>query len=130
MANPHPGLQGFADPEIPGWQQRALDRVAERQSPKRSKHKGGDRKNGLYLFFDDGFRVLLDEAARRRDISLTGYCRRAIAAFLAHDLGIPFEDVVKHTASPSKYMQSGGGTGGKGYDEGLGKGDWTIGSLE
>ena len=56
MPNPRPDLQGFADPSVPGWQQRALGRVMERQAKSNRKNQ---RTNGLYLFFDDPLRVLL-----------------------------------------------------------------------
>lgn len=70
MANPKPDLQGWADrPSEPGWQERAIARVKARQKETR---RANERTNGMYLFFDDEMRVMLDEACRRRDISLTG----------------------------------------------------------
>jgi hypothetical protein len=78
MANPKPDLQGFADrPSEPGWQERAIERVRARQHKTR---RANERKNGTYIFYDDPLRVLLDEACRRRNISLTGYVRRAMVA--------------------------------------------------
>lgn len=105
-----------------------MRRVAGRQA---GSTRATDRKHGLYLFFDDEFKVLLDAAAEMRDMSLTGYARRAVAAFIAHDLGIPFEDVAKHAAQPNNY----GSTNRRGpikttHDNGRGHGDWRIGGLE
>lgn len=37
---------------------------------------------------------LLREASRRRNISPTGYIRRAMLAFLAYDLNLPIGDVI------------------------------------
>lgn len=126
MANPRPDLQGFADKSTPGWQERAIARVAARQ------HKTGrshERKNGLYLFFDDPLRVLLDEACKRRDISLTGYARRAMVAMIAHDLSLPLAEVARHAATPAAYGATGGGRLTRTHDDGKGRGPWQIESL-
>lgn len=123
MANPRPDLQGFADPSTPGWQERAIARVAARQ---RENRRHNERKNGLWLFFDDPLRVYLDEACKRRDISLTGYARRALVAFVAHDLGLPLSEVAQHAAVPVGYGKSGGGRKERTHDNGQGKGLWRI----
>lgn len=124
MANRNVDLAGYSDPEVPGWQQRAMDRVRERQA----KTRKGQRKNGLYLFFDDPFRVLLDEAARRRGISMVGYLRRAAAAMIAHDLGVEFTEVARHAAQPRPYggLTTHGLAPKTSYDNGEGHGDWVI----
>jgi hypothetical protein len=127
MANPHPGLQGFADPEKEGWREEALARVMGRG--KKTK-RNTERKNGMFLFFDDGFRVLLDEAARRRNISMTGYLRRAAAAMIAFDLGINITEALKHTAYPAGYGELGGGAQKHPHDTGEGRGNWTIRGLD
>lgn len=128
MANPKPDLQGWAaTPSVPGWQERAIERVRARQHKTRRAY---ERRNGLYLFFDDPLRVLLDEACMRRNISLTGYCRRALVAFLAHDLGMPIAEVAKHTAVPTNYGATGGGRLVRTQDDAKGKGPWQITGLE
>lgn len=116
-------LQGFADVSTPGWQERAIARVRERQHEKRQRN---GRKNGLYLFFDDPLRVLLDEACLRRDISLTGYARRAMIAFIAHDLGMDIAEVAKHAAIPAEYGGNGGNRGVRTHDHAKGMGLWRI----
>lgn len=124
LGNPKPDLQGFADPTTnPNWRQDAIARVKARQQKTR---RANERKNGLYLFFDDGLRVLLDEACRRRDISLTGYARRAMIAFIAHDLGLEYEEVARHAAEPVGYGKSGGGRPERTHDHGKGMGAWKI----
>lgn len=129
MPNPYGNLAGFTDPEQPGWQERAIARVQEHQG-KRKRESGG-RSRGMYLFFDDPFRVLLDEAAQRRDISLNGYGRRSIAAFLSHDLGIPYGEVTRHAAQPGNYRHAlGHGQRTKTQDNGQGHGLWIIEGLE
>lgn len=125
--NPYGNLAGFTDPEDPNWRQNALARVAARQAKSRSSM---DRRNGIYLFFDDPFRVMLDEAAHRRDISLTGYGRRAVGSFIAHDLGLPLEEVLRHTAVPARYGTGTGGSSVRTSDTGADRGLWIIGSLE
>lgn len=118
-------LQGWAAPapSEPGWQERAIAAVKRRQH-KTKRHN--ERKNGLYLFFDDPLRVLLDEACYRRNISLTGYARRAMVAFIAHDLGMPIEEVARHSAVPAEYGATGGGRLKRTEDNGRGKGFWKI----
>ena len=124
MANPKPDLQGWADrPSEPGWQERAIARVKARQHKNR---RANERKNGIWTFFDDPFRVLLDEACVRRNISLTGYARRAMAAMIAHDLGMELEDVTKHGSQPAPYAGTGGGRLTRTSDNGKGQGPWRI----
>lgn len=127
MPNPRPDLNGFADPSVPGWQARALARVTERQQKSR---RHNQRTNGMYLFFDDPLRVLLDEACLRRNISLTGYARRAMVAFIARDLGMPIEEVARHAAVPADYGATGGGRLKRTHDDGRTKGPWIITELE
>lgn len=117
-------LQGFAaPPSKEGWRERAIQRVRDRQHKQR---RHNERSNGMYLFFDDEMRVLLDEACMRRDISLTGYGRRAMVAFIAHDLGLPLEEVAKYAAVPTGYGATGGGRLKRTHDDGRGKGLWRI----
>lgn len=105
-----------------------MRRVAGRQS---GSQRSTERKHGMYLFIDDRFKALLDEAAMRRDISMTGYARRAVAAMIAHDLGLNFEEVVMHSAQPTNYKQTNvRGPKAKSYDNGKGHGVWAIGELK
>ena len=124
MANPNPPLAGWADQSKPGWQQRALERVKARQRPAK---RHTERRNGMTLYFDDPFRVLLDAAAERRGMSLAGYCRRAVAAMIAHDFGLRPQDVMTHTARPTEYRaEAGAGRAKKTNDDGTGFGAWQI----
>lgn len=118
-------LQGFTAPapSEPGWQERAIAAVRSRQKETR---RHNERSNGLYLFFDDEMRVLLDEACLRRNISLTGYIRRAMIAFLAHDLGMKIGDVAQYAAEPVGYGKTGGGRRERTHDTGTGRGRWKI----
>jgi hypothetical protein len=128
MANPNGNLAGYADPSVPGWQQRALDRVIARQ--KGSKNNT-ERRNGMMIYFDDPFRVLLDAAAHRRGLSLAGYCRRAIGAMIARDFGLEVGQVLMHTSRPTEYRAAAGaGRVGKTNDDGKGYGPWVITGVE
>lgn len=122
-------LQGFTAPadSEPGWRERAIAAVRARQ---RSSKRSTERNNGLYLFFDDEMRVLLEEAAFRRGISLTGYARRAMAAFIAYDLDLPLPEVLQHHAKPAPYGHGGGGRLVRTQDDGAGMGPWDITGLE
>jgi len=123
MPNIHGVLQGATDPSQPGWQDRVLERVRARQR----KQMDSRRKAGLTIRFDMPFRHLLDEAAHRRGMNLSGYCRRAIAAFVARDLGLPFSYVTQNFAKPLPYGQIVPlERGTKTVDDGEGWGDWVV----
>jgi hypothetical protein len=128
MANPNPDLQGWADrDEDPEWMENALARVRHRQ--KKVSRITTVRKNGTYIFYDDPFRVLLDEAAKRRGMGMTAYVRRAAAAFIAHDLGVPFTEVVRHSAKPQSVAER-RVSSVRTHDDGLGMGPWLIEGLK
>lgn len=125
--NPHGNLAGFTDPSDPKWRENALLRVKTRQ--KRTK-RHQERKSGTLATYDDGLRPLLDEACRRRKMSMQGYLRRALCAFIAYDLGLPLAAVTKFTSVPTSYAATGGG--GRRVrvdDDGTGYGPWEIDKL-
>jgi hypothetical protein len=124
MANPQPDLQGWADRgEDPEWMENAIARVRARQKKNKTSEK---RRNGTYIFYDDPYRVLLNEAAARRGMGVTAYVRRAAAAFIAHDLGVPFTEVVRHTSKPIPDGDSSLAPRTVSYDDGRGMGPWLI----
>lgn len=130
MANRNPErLQGFAAPapSEPGWEERAIAAVRARQV---KTGRSSERKNGIWTFFDDPLRVMLDEACFRRNISLTGYVRRALMAFIAYDLDLPLQEVTQHGAQPRPYGGPGVGKIKRTQDDGLGMGPWDIIGLE
>lgn len=129
--NPEPDLQGWADRSKPGWQNRALERVQARQKAKGKRRY--ERRDGVRVDFDTPFRVYLDEACMRRGLSFSGYARRALAAFIAYDLGVPITEVLKHTAYPLEYhpdIPRWNGAAHKTSDNGTGYGEWRITGLE
>ena len=126
--NPYGNLAGYTDPSVPGWQARVVERVKARQ--KKSK-RHTERADCVRVVFDPPFRELLDEAAMRRGMSMAGYCRRAIAAFVAHDLGLPVKEAGQHMPVPTQYRSKGGvGNTQKTRDNLSGYGDWVITGLE
>ena len=128
MANPNPELRGYADPSVPGWQRRAFERVKSRQ---KGSKRHTERQDGVRTVWDVPFRVLLDEAANRRGISMAGYCRRAIAAFVAHDLGLESKEAAKYMPVPSAYrVGHGHGNIVKTEDDLKGYGKWVIRELD
>jgi hypothetical protein len=122
--NPRGNLAGFTDPSSPGWQVRALERVKQRQ---KKTHRNSERTSGTLATYDDGLRALLDEACRRRGISRQGYLRRALCAFLAYDLGLPYASVGRYVSTPTTYSAAAaGGRRVRVDDDGTGYGPWKI----
>lgn len=97
MANPRGNLAGWSDPSTPGWQGRVMEQVKANQK-KTKRHT--ERTSGTLATYDEPFRLLLEQACRKRNISRQGYARRAMAAFIAHDLGMDLAEVLKHCATP------------------------------
>lgn len=126
--NPRGNLAGFSDRSVPGWKEDALARIALRQ--KRTK-RNAERKSGVLAVYDPPFQVFFDEAASRRGMSLAGYARRALAAMIAYDLGIPIDTITKYMPRPTEYRAGGGvGRQDKTEDDGRGFGPWRITDVE
>lgn len=84
---------------------------------------------------DVEFRRLLRAAADRRGISASGYVRRAVSAFVAADLGLPWEQVCAHVPKPSPpegtmralpREQHPLYNPGRWVDDGAGYGSWSV----
>ncbi len=128
MPNPRGNLAGWSDKEKPGWEQEAIARVKARRG-KTSRTE--ERPASQTLFYEDQLRVWMDECASRRDISLSGYARRAICAMIAHDLNLPLDQVTRFVAQPARYGSTGGpGHRPRSHDDGKGHGPWVITDLE
>lgn len=69
------------------------------------------------------FVALLRKAARRRDMSDSAYARRAVSAFIAADLQMPFEDVCE-TSPPVPFARGRWTTYPR--DDGKGYGNWEV----
>lgn len=99
-----------------GWEYRA---VAGIDKPDYTR---GYYQAGLTFF------TALRQAARVRGISGGAYLRRAVAAFVAKDLGVDFEDVLRDSPSPhwNKHRSVKTGTWYREYDDGKGFGSWEV----
>lgn len=70
----------------------------------------------LGLHLSDELRALLQDAAAVRDLNPTAYVRRALYAFLAHDLHLDYEHIARD--EPARR--------GKPKEHGMGHGNWVI----
>jgi hypothetical protein len=101
----------------PDWKRRAI------------LHAPKDEKKKIVFHVYGGFYSLFAKAAKRRDMSLSAYARRALAAFISKDLEIPFEDLctnfpaVVYDQYVSKYDK---GMVVIQRDDGQGYGPWQI----
>lgn len=112
----------------PDWVGRAMHAIAAR--PSSHDQHPGRRTRGFQVMVDKGYDDYLKEAAQRRNISKIGYVRRAVAAFIAYDLGVRFTDVTQHAAQPAPFLRPGGHRRtGASNDNGQGHGDWIVAHL-
>jgi hypothetical protein len=89
-----------------------------------------ERISGVLAAYDEPFRLLLEEACKRRGISRQGYARRAIGAFIANDLGMDLADVLKHCAVPIPLDNFVNRRPVRTEDDGKGFGPWKIKEVE
>lgn len=100
----------------PEWYLRLVDNVADLDA------KRGEPKRRVALTPDQ--RTLLLAAARDRGMSETAYMRRAIMAFVCHDLGLEWSTVmasegpIRHAGHAAVYDRT--------PARGRGFGEWTI----
>jgi hypothetical protein len=99
-----------------GWEYRAVAGI------NKPDYTRGYFQAGLSFF------SALRKAARLRGISGNAYLRRAVAAFAARDLGIPFEDILQDSpaASWDRHRDEETGTWYREFDDGQGFGTWEV----
>lgn len=101
----------------PNWKRKAI-----RHAPKE------DKKKIVFHVFGE-FDSYFSRAANQRGMTKSAYARRALAAFMAHDLQMPFEDLCKmfpavvYDQNISKYID---GLVVSQRDDGEGYGQWQI----
>lgn len=114
----------------PLWRRRVVERVveAERQKLKRKRLRP---PNGGWFDYMPAARVspefnkLMRAAAKARGIAVGGYVRRAVAKQIAADLGLPWEEVIKHTPYPATFAAPSARPKKEPVpDNGEGYGDW------
>lgn len=134
MATPRgKGLTGSADGAVPGWQERVKSTLNESQAATQ-KRKKKSRAAMIPLDCDVPFLVMLRQAAESRGMSSSGYARRAVAAFISKDLGIPFPEITKYVSAPyraGEMLKPDNENGvhmkpGKTFDNGEGFGEWEV----
>jgi len=104
-----------------GWD--ILDSELRRQAA-----ASNDRWDQVAIFLTPAQRKLLFAAARYRDMSMQSYARRAIVAFGAHDLLLPWAFVMADEPPVTSFTEYGGLTRAKGV-AGAGYGPWIIDEL-
>lgn len=120
---PPRGLFGSADPpSVPGWQDKITDLVFADAERKRT-------LTCLQVAMGMPYRTLIRGAADLRGMSTSAYVRRAVAAFVAADLGLDYATVCSYAppVAPDRGHGRAGkapGTHGPGHDDGLGYGHW------
>ena len=97
----------------PDWKDRVKGRVSV------------DKAGRWNLRSSEEFIVLLRRAAATRDMNVAAYARRAMAAFIAKDLQMPFEDVCNTCPTPGPQKRAGVGFVWQ-RDNGEGYGDWEV----
>lgn len=97
----------------PDWKERVTERVATKRS---------ERWN---LRSSEDFIILLRKAAATRGMNVAAYARRAIAAFVAVDLDMPFEEVCNTCPTPGPQKRAGVGFVWP-RDDGEGYGNWEV----
>lgn len=130
---PGVGLGGSADGGEPGWEERVIEGINAQEREKKRK-RGRTWDVSILIWFDMPYRKVLKMAADSRGMSISGYVRRATAAFISHDLGLPYKDIVRHTPYPAPHtgaMTRTDGTSprdmkGRQMDNGTGFGDWIL----
>lgn len=92
----------------------------------RTRKRGPDERMKLTSFRCTGdFVVLLSRAARRRGMSNSAYMRRAISAFIAQELQMPFEDVCATSPGVTHEKFTNNGVVWP-RDDGQGYGRWEV----
>lgn len=125
MANPYGNIAGASDRSEPGWEERLLAMVRDgKESTVRGKNKS--RPSRLYAVCDEEMTALVTAAARRRGLTVSAYIRRATSAFVAQDLGLPFEDVVRFGPRATPFGQTVTAKTGITNDDGTGYGSWKV----
>lgn len=76
-----------------GWRDRLRADVRRTATKGKRRSQAASRLN---IELTKGVLPLLLAASRRRGVSPTGYIRRAMLSFIAHDLNRPFEEVLAH----------------------------------
>jgi hypothetical protein len=104
-------------PRKPSWRDDLIEEVDNQKRLHEDRTRVG-------LFFPVSWLALMNRAAKQRQMSLGGYARRAIMAFVAHDLDLDWGKVMKDEPRSHGYGVRGNKNGA--YLYGTGHGAWLI----
>lgn len=96
-----------------GWEQRVKENAL------------GRKRKSFTIRTSWDFVTLVNKAARMRGMTSSAYARRAVAAFIANDLQMPFEDVCK-TMPPVQALHINLLRKASPPDNGQGYGEWEV----
>jgi hypothetical protein len=97
------------------------------QTRKRGAERGGTGFVHFRLSMPWRFDMKISEAAKRRGIGRAAYIRRALAHFVAADLGIDPAELISQCPLPTRWGEVRTGSSGRGLtDDGKGFGDWDL----
>ena len=124
MARKGEQLSGWADPERPGWQDRVRGKVQAKAD--RSQMKGRSPLQQFPVSYP--WKSLLKRAAEGRGMSSAAYARRAVSAFIAHDLGLTLQEVVRTTPAVLTRQEAAESARNRvsPKDDGQGYGKWQV----
>ena len=125
-------LPGTADGAKEGWQERAVHSLDNQPRTKQEPNGVARLSSPVHWKFISLVRL----AAEVRDISVAGYIRRAVAAFVAHDLEMSFGEILQFSPLPNRFGAGGVGknalkpgwkmTDPSPPDDGTGFGKWDV----
>lgn len=107
------------------WRDTIMSKV-EVKARERRNSNGRIRDVRLMMSVGFGYSAALNRAAELRGISRVGYLRRAVAAFLAADLGVPFEELTRECPRAFPFTRERAWVTGSGDDDGAGFGTWHV----
>ena len=103
------------EPQLPPWGERLLDKMDDGIGRRRDRPAVG-------LKFPFQWISYIHAAARQRDISVAGYARRALVAFVCHDLGVEWDTLMRDEPQIVRFSQAGANKAYAGSDFG----SWEI----
>lgn len=104
------------------WRERAADALTAAEPPEYR------RVRTVSINWPGRFQVLALRAAKARGISLSSYARRAVMAFVVHDLGLDWDEVMRDE-SPLRLHGEHNTNETVKQPRGEGFGPWRIGGL-
>lgn len=105
---------------LPEWGERLLDKIDTAPAQKRRE------RPAVGLKFPVEWVSIIQAAAKKRDLTMAAYARRALIAFVCHDLNLDWDDVMRHEPRIQRYEQDAAPE----LKSGSGHGSWRIGVLE